>query len=209
MRRIDEIVIHATATKEGRDHDMADVRRWHRQLGWDREGYHYLIQLDGEIEEGRPLEMVGAHVGGHNENSIGIVYVGGLDSDLNPKDTRTKAQKKAMRKLVGELKARFPNARVMGHRDFPGVNKACPCFDVEEWWNSTDRELDNPKDETSENRKDKPIIVTEYTVKPGDTIWGIAKKHGVPMGEIYQPRMININDPLDVGEVLTIIKEQD
>lgn len=202
MRKIDAIVIHATATPEGREHDMADINRWHVQLGFNREGYHYLIKLDGTIEEGRPLEMVGAHVRGHNQSTIGVCYVGGLDKEWNPKDTRTPAQKKAMRKLVGELKARFPNAEVKGHRDFPGVNRACPCFDAREWWASTDREIDKPKVE------EKPIVVTQYTVQPGDTVWSISRKYGVPMGEVYQPRMLDF-DPLSVGEVVTIIQEND
>ena len=129
MRKIDELIIHCTATREGVDFTADDIRRWHvRGNGWSDIGYHYVIRLDGTIEQGRPLERAGAHCLGHNQHSIGICYVGGLDESLQPKDTRTPAQKNALRYLLGRLRRLFPNATVCGHRDFAA--KACPCFDA-------------------------------------------------------------------------------
>lgn len=138
MRKIDMIVVHCTATKEGRDVSAAEIDIWHRQRGFLMPanqpgtlrsiGYHYVIRLDGSIEAGRPEEAVGAHCRGYNSRSIGIVYAGGLDSHGRPKDTRTAAQKAAMLKLIAELLRKYPGASVHGHREFTA--KACPCFDA-------------------------------------------------------------------------------
>jgi N-acetylmuramoyl-L-alanine amidase len=131
VRDITHIVIHCSATPEGKEFTAKDIDRWHKERGWAGIGYHYVVKLDGTIEHGRPLEKVGAHVAGHNANSIGIVYIGGLAKDgKTPKDTRTPAQRTALRTLVAEMHRRFPSAQVLGHRDFPGVHKACPSFDV-------------------------------------------------------------------------------
>lgn len=130
MRPINDIVIHCSATPEGKDFDAADIDRWHKRRGWSGIGYHYVVKRDGTVERGRPERQIGAHVSGHNRHSIGIVYIGGVDSKGRPKDTRTPAQKVALRAVVETLKARYTAARVRGHRDFPGVAKACPSFDV-------------------------------------------------------------------------------
>lgn len=130
MRRIDYIFIHCTATKEGKDFKAADIDRWHRQKGWAGIGYNWVIDLDGTIEKGRDESKVGAHCAGYNKNSIGVVYVGGLDEKGNPKDTRTKEQKEALWKLVRELITRYPDAQVKGHNEV--ANKACPCFSVKD-----------------------------------------------------------------------------
>lgn len=131
MRKIDEIIIHCTATPEGRAVSVADVDRWHRARGFRSIGYHYLVALDGTIEAGRPVEQQGAHCTGHNARSVGVCYVGGLTRDgRSPKDTRTPAQRKSLRALVGELRRRFPGATVHGHCEFAA--KACPCFPISE-----------------------------------------------------------------------------
>lgn len=131
MRKIDKIIVHCTATPEGRDVTVREVTRWHRARGFRTIGYHYLVGLDGVVYAGRPLEEVGAHCKGENAHSIGICYVGGLERDsLRPKDTRTPAQKRALRALVADLRGRFPGATVHGHREF--APKACPCFDIKE-----------------------------------------------------------------------------
>jgi N-acetylmuramoyl-L-alanine amidase len=129
MRPINRIIIHATATPEGRHHTAADIDRWHKQRGWSGIGYHYVIRLDGTTETGRPLERVGAHVAGHNSDSIGIAYVGGCDAAMKPKDTRTDAQKAALITLLKDLRRRWPKAVIIGHRELDR-NKACPCFDA-------------------------------------------------------------------------------
>ena len=98
MRELKEIILHCTATKEGQDYPVEQVRKWHLDRGFNDIGYHFLIRLDGTVEAGRPIETVGAHCKGHNANSIGIAYVGGLDKNGRPKDTRTLPQKEAMRR---------------------------------------------------------------------------------------------------------------
>lgn len=132
MRKITEIILHCTATPEGRDVTAAEVNRWHKARGFLSIGYHYLIRLDGTVEEGRPLSQQGAHCLQHNANSIGVCYAGGLTKDgKQPKDTRTKAQRNAMRMLVDKLKQRFPGATVHCHNEY--APKACPCFSMKDF----------------------------------------------------------------------------
>lgn len=141
-RHIDTLVVHVTATPEGREVSVAQITDWHTARGFNTIGYHFLIHLDGRVERGRDLNRIGAHVKGHNRNSAGIAFVGGLDVTGAPKDTRTAAQKAAAHELLAALAQRFPVNRIMGHRDFsPDLNgdgriepfefiKACPCFDA-------------------------------------------------------------------------------
>lgn len=147
-KNIKRIAIHCTATREGQDVDAATIKRWHLARGWNDIGYHFVIRLDGTIERGRPEQTPGSHVQGFNTGSIGVVYVGGLDSQGKAKDTRTDAQKAAMAGLVRSLLQRYSGADVLGHRDHSpdkdgdGVIerhewlKECPCFDVRSWWSS-------------------------------------------------------------------------
>ncbi|MDE6498885.1 MAG: N-acetylmuramoyl-L-alanine amidase [Muribaculaceae bacterium] len=128
MRKINEIIVHCTATPAGRRVTAAEVDRWHRQRGFNGIGYHYLVGIDGSVEKGRPVEVAGAHCQGHNMASIGVAYAGGLNSQGRPADTRTPEQRRALRELITALRKRFPQARVRGHRDFAA--KACPCFDA-------------------------------------------------------------------------------
>lgn len=129
MRKIDEIIIHCSATPGGRDHSVADITAWHRARGFRTIGYHYLVHIDGRVERGRPESEIGAHCLGHNARSIGVCYVGGLASDCKtPKDTRTPEQRRMLRELVKGLQRKYRGAKVYGHRDFAA--KACPCFDV-------------------------------------------------------------------------------
>ena len=149
MNKIDSIVIHCSATKEGVDYRVKDIDKWHRERGFQMIGYHYVIDLDGTVELGRPLSMNGAHCNtaglsgeSYNKHSIGICYVGGLDRNGKAKDTRTDAQKAALRTLVARLREKYPIKEVIGHRDAsPDKNgdgkitpdeyiKLCPCFDV-------------------------------------------------------------------------------
>ena len=130
MRKINRLIIHCTATPEGRDHTVAEVRKWHKAQGWADIGYHYLIRLDGTVENGRPVTQVGAHVKGHNSDSIGIVYVGGCDKNMKPKDTRTPEQREALRETIANLQESYPNATVHGHNEFD-KGKACPSFNVQ------------------------------------------------------------------------------
>ena len=109
---------------------MADIDREHRLRGWRCCGYHYVIPTDGIIEAGRPEEMVGAHCRNHNRHSIGVCYIGGLSADgKRPKDTRTLAQRTALRRLLESLHRKYPEALIVGHHDLD-PQKACPCIDV-------------------------------------------------------------------------------
>ena len=128
VRNITEVIVHCTATPAGRDVTAADVDRWHRQRGFAGIGYHYLVALDGTVHAGRDVDIAGAHCRGHNHNSIGVCYVGGLDAARRPVDTRTPEQRGALRGLLAALKRLYPGAVVRGHRDFAA--KACPCFDA-------------------------------------------------------------------------------
>ena len=110
---------------------MADIDRYHRSLGWKGCGYHYVIPTDGTIEVGRPEEVVGAHCKNHNRHSIGVAYVGGLANDgKTPCDTRTDAQKRALRSLLEDLHKRYPKALIVGHCDLDPKKPCCPGLDV-------------------------------------------------------------------------------
>lgn len=129
MRRIDEIIIHCSATPYGKDFHASDIDSWHRERGFKCIGYHYVITLDGQIELGRSESVVGAHCYGHNAHSIGICYIGGLDDNNSPCDTINVAQCDALCKLLKDLHIIYPYATIHGHNEFS--SKACPCFDVQ------------------------------------------------------------------------------
>ena len=129
MRNITEIIVHCSATPEGRPHTVGEIRAWHKQRGFKDIGYHSVIYLDGSIHAGRQESVIGAHCTGHNRNSIGVCYIGGMDKAMKQaKDTRTEAQKKALVQLLKQLKKKYPGARIYGHRNFAA--KACPSFDA-------------------------------------------------------------------------------
>lgn len=128
-RYIDKIVVHCSATPEGRDVSASTIDDWHKQRGWSGIGYHFVVGLNGNIEYGRDLNKTGAHVKGHNTGSIGICYIGGLDSvSKTAKDTRTSEQKESLLDLIKTLKKLHPQATVHGHNEFS--SKACPCYDA-------------------------------------------------------------------------------
>lgn len=137
MLPIRYLTIHCAATPEGRIVKAATVNDWDRAK-FGQVSYHWVIELDGTAVRGLRDNQRGAHVGGRNTGNIGICYVGGVDKKLNPKDTRTQAQKDTMARLVGEYRAKYPGIVVRGHRDWPGVKKACPSFDVAAWLRSID-----------------------------------------------------------------------
>lgn len=132
MNKPSEIIIHCSATQEGKNFKASDIDKWHKQRGFNKIGYHYVIDLDGTVEKGRKENENGAHTVGHNSKSIGICYIGGLEKDgKTPKDTRTQEQKNAMYKLVDSLMKKYniPLNKVYGHYQF--ANKACPSFKME------------------------------------------------------------------------------
>lgn len=148
-RKLIEIAVHCTATKEGVDITMEDIDKMHKARGFNKQklsghycGYHYVISLDGTIMFGRLLSEIGAHVKDHNSKSIGVCYVGGLDENGKAKDTRTQEQKETLVWVISKLKSTFNIDKVQGHRDYsPDTDgngvvdiyewiKACPCFDA-------------------------------------------------------------------------------
>lgn len=130
MRPLDSIILHSTATPEGRNVTVDEIRQWHIERGWNDIGYHYVIYRNGAIKKGRPIEIQGAHTLGYNDNSIGVVYVGGTDESGKAKDTRTMLQGISMRLLIAYLKAKHGIKTVLGHKQCTSTE--CPSFDVEE-----------------------------------------------------------------------------
>lgn len=129
MREITEIIVHSTATPKGMNATAQDIDRWHRQRGFDCIGYHFVILRNGQIERGRSVELAGAHCKGHNSNTIGVAYVGGINEDKQSADTRTGAQQIALHVLLRDLVKQYPTIRkISGHRDY--CNTACPSFDA-------------------------------------------------------------------------------
>jgi len=128
MREVNKIIIHCSATPEGRQVSVRDIDRWHRERKFSEIGYHYVIYLNGTIHKGRNELKAGAHTVGHNAKSIGICYIGGVDNKFQPKDTRTPEQRIALKELVAELQKKYPGATVHGHNEFAA--KTCPSFNV-------------------------------------------------------------------------------
>ena len=145
----DTIVIHCSATREGENVTAAHIDQWHRQRGFRKIGYHYVVRLDGTVERGRQTWEIGAHCSeadesglSYNRHSIGICYIGGLDAGGKGKDTRTEEQKRALGSLIERLCKVYSIKRIIGHRDAsPDRNgngvvephewlKVCPCFDA-------------------------------------------------------------------------------
>jgi len=129
MREINKIIVHCSATREGENFEVAEIRKWHLARGFNDIGYHFYIDLYGEIHKGRDISKIGAHCKGHNRNSIGLCYCGGVEADgKTPKDTRNTEQKDALLCVLRTLKAMYPNAVIHSHNDF--ANKACPSFNA-------------------------------------------------------------------------------
>jgi N-acetylmuramoyl-L-alanine amidase len=128
------ITVHCSATPPNRDIGVNEIRTMHLHRGWSDIGYHFVICRDGSVEAGRPSGKVGAHVKGHNQDNIGICLVGGVDKSLNPEDNFTPAQFDSLRELISDVVSHYGihESNIKGHRDWPNVNKACPCFSVKD-----------------------------------------------------------------------------
>lgn len=151
MNKIDAIVVHCSATRAGQDIGKSEINRMHVARGFNCIGYNFVVRIDGTVETGRSLQIDGAHCNSkgfsgvsYNKHSIGICYVGGLDKSGKAADTRTDAQKKALRELIAKLVKEYPDIKeILGHRDTsPDLDgdgivepnewiKMCPCFDAE------------------------------------------------------------------------------
>lgn len=152
MGTLKRLVIHCTATPEGREVKSEEIRHWHTDpvskggRGWKQVGYTDMFHLDGTVErlvdnnEDSQVDFweVTNGASGFNATSRHIVYVGGCDKNFQPKDTRTAEQRKAMENYVREFHKLFPCVEICGHRDLPGVNKSCPSFDVKKWLKQID-----------------------------------------------------------------------
>ena len=141
-RDIKYIVVHCTATPP--DTKIESIQRyWKEHLGWKNPGYHYIIKRNGEIVCINNEDNISNGVKGYNKNAVHISYIGGVDKNNTPIDNRTNAQRHAMFSKLISLSERYPNATILGHRDFPGVTKLCPSFDVRTWLKNYTPELDN------------------------------------------------------------------
>nr|DAY11526.1 MAG TPA: endodeoxyribonuclease I [Caudoviricetes sp.] len=129
MREIKFLAVHCTATPQTAT--VSSIQSyWRNVLKWKMPGYHFIIKPDGEVVKLLSVDEISNGVKGFNSVSINIAYIGGVDSQNNPIDNRTPAQKKALRDLLEKFKIVHPKAIIQGHRDFPGVKKACPSFDA-------------------------------------------------------------------------------
>lgn len=128
----DYIVVHCAATKPSMDVGVREIRQWHLQKGWLDIGYHFVIRRNGTVENGRPHDVIGAHVEGYNEKSLGICLVGGIDDKGNPSENFTPQQMQSLKLLLLAHKRVYPQARIVGHREL-NKGKACPSFDVQSW----------------------------------------------------------------------------
>tara|TARA_Y100000782_G_scaffold111876_1_gene140913 strand:- start:8126 stop:8575 length:450 start_codon:yes stop_codon:yes gene_type:complete len=143
------LIIHCSATKEHEDFTRDDIDRMHKNRGWKAIGYHWVIELDGKIVNGRDLDHdgevmdeTGAHALGYNHKTYGVCYIGGLDRNGKPKDTRTQEQLVALQRFCSDMIKNHGITEIIGHNEV--ANKACPCFDVQDWL-----EITGLKDELS------------------------------------------------------------
>lgn len=143
-QRIMKIVVHCAATPPNFNEGVGWIRRLHKGKGWSDVGYHWVVTRSGRVQKGRDMSRQGAHVRGHNHYTIGICLMGGVDEYNEPENNFTAEQLLALHKLIkrlmeNELFDVDKRKGVVGHRDFPGVNKACPCFDANRWWREVER----------------------------------------------------------------------
>ena len=135
--RVRYIVVHCSDTPPSMHVDARVIDRWHRQKGWLMIGYHWVILRDGRVEAGRQPDQPGAHAEGFNDKSIGICLAGGrTEKGTDPDNNFTAEQFSSLRSVIAGSRVLYPKAEVIGHRDLPGVRKACPSFDVREWLKS-------------------------------------------------------------------------
>lgn len=131
MKEVLYIVLHCTCTRPSQHVTRDDIDSWHKARGWQMIGYHWYVDRDGNIIQGRDECYAGAHVRHYNQHAIGVCYEGGLDEEGRYADTRTPAQKAKLYFLLKDLKESYPHAKIVGHRDFPNIHKRCPCLDVQ------------------------------------------------------------------------------
>lgn len=162
--RTDFIVVHCAATPPSLDVGAKEIRSWHKKRGWIDIGYHYVDRRNGEIEPGRDEHLPGAHVRNYNSRSVGICLVGGVsESDRKVAENNfTAEQLESLHALLRDLKKRYPDAEILGHRDFPKVAKECPSFDVRDWL--AEHPLDRPYMVEEPAEEAEPEIIEDVSV---------------------------------------------
>ena len=133
FKDVTHLVVHCSATPPDQKISAAEIRHWHLKRGWRDIGYHFVILRDGTLQTGRQLSTQGAHTKGHNRNTWGVCLVGGIDNQHEPANNFTPPQFAMLRAVYDLLGRKAPGLRMCGHRDFAGVTKACPSFDVATW----------------------------------------------------------------------------
>lgn len=131
-RQISHLIVHCSASPASADIGVAEIDRTHRERGFHKIGYHYVIRRNGHVEIGRPEHMIGAHATGFNNRSISICLVGGVDKKGRGEANFTQLQLAALRSMLVVLSQKYPQAQIIGHRD-TGAKKDCPSFDVGHW----------------------------------------------------------------------------
>lgn len=209
-RKINELVVHASATPPSMDIGAEWIDRVHRKRGFLKIGYHFVIRRDGTEEVGRPIEQPGAHVRGHNYDSIGICMIGGVDADMVAEDNFTLSQYATLRDLLESIRVYYPEADISGHRDFsPDLDgngkitsnewfKMCPCFDVRGWCRSGGLDPIG-------NRTGVDATTLQHRVLPGDSLYSISRAYGVTVRELRDANP-EIEDPdlIQPGYLLSI-----
>lgn len=204
--RTTAIVVHCSATRASQDIGAKEIRSWHRDRGFTDIGYHYIIRRNGEVEIGRPLWAVGAHVSGNNSETVGICLVGGLNDKTGKAEMNyTTEQMASLVVIIGTIQKAYPEAQhVLGHRDYSfdknknGVidvferMKECPCFDVIPWW------------DTIQDEKIYRSLARTYTVVAGDTYWKIARRFDVDLNDLVEANPQAPHYSLQIGTVLNL-----
>ncbi|SCW77184.1 LysM domain-containing protein [Rhizobium mongolense subsp. loessense] len=196
------LVVHCSATQPKMDIGAKEIRQWHREKGWIDIGYHFVIRRDGKVEIGRPENVVGAHVENHNSNSIGICLVGGVDANLKPENNFTPAQFAALALKLHELKQKYPNVTVQGHRDFPGVKKDCPSFDTRKWIKDTGVFTETAEPIKLDN--DGLIIRCIEVTAANPTLFSLAKRFGYTAAELQKANPFVDPTQLKVGQLIRL-----
>lgn len=163
MRQIKRIFVHCTAGSQKTT--LKQLENEFKAKGWKSPGYHYVVFPDGKIEQMLDESKVSNGVRGYNSTSINVSYVGGVDSKLKPVDNRTEAQKASLVTLLTELKSRYPDAHIMGHRDVWGKDpkkwqKWCPCFDAEAEYAEIGKVIQTPDSTPLLEPIEQPVITT-------------------------------------------------
>ena len=174
MRQINELFIHCSATQpkwmaaNSCQQKMEEIRRWHTDKGWSDIGYHFVVDRQGDVCVGRPVERVGAHAKGHNKNSIGICLIGGFGSDADDKfeEHYTDLQRKALDNLIKDLTGKHSNAKIRGHNEVS--SKACPGFRVKEYLDGQSKAKEDNEEGSSSTTVGGPTLV--------DLLMGLLRK---------------------------------